>query len=178
MGAIMWRVVKSFFLHVVLMLVALGLIWLVVQGQDALSAAVRLRYQGRSAQALMTVLEDERGRLMMWCFIAFLVSWLASSVFLAASERARPAGEIEARSKIGLWSLMLVVTIAFLMFSAWLNLIESGVSTSLASATFLTAVLIGGVSTVLAYYFATALMVRRVMRPSVPLATALPTTWS
>jgi|GEM_PF-4108179 len=178
MGAIMWRVVKSFFLHVALMLLALGLIWLVVQGQDALSAAVRLRYQGRSAQALLTVLEDQRGRLMMWCFISFLVSWLASSVFLAAAERARPAGEIEAKGKIGLWSLMLVVTIVFVIFTAWLNLIEAGVSASLSSGTFLTAVLIGGIATVLAYYFATGLMVRRVMRPSVPLATALPTTWS
>lgn len=178
MGAIMWRVMKSFFLHLALLLATLGLIWLIVQGQDALSPAVRMRFQGRSAQALLTLVDDERGRLMSWCFIGFLMSWIASSLFLAVAERARPASEAEARRKIGLWSLMLFAVIAFLIFTAWLNLIDAGTSASLASGTFTTALLVGGIGTILAYYLATALMVRQVMRPSVLLASAFPTIWS
>jgi magnesium-transporting ATPase (P-type) len=178
MAAIMMRVIKSFFLHLLILLAALGLVYLIVAGQESLSPELRLRYQGRPPAVLLGLVENARGTLMMWVFTCFLVSWLSSSLFLAMAERSRPANEREAANKKGLWAGMLVVTLAAIAFTAWLNLIEPGVSIALASGTFMTALLVGGILAVLAYYLATALAVKLVMRPSVPLATAMPSFWS
>jgi len=176
MGAIMWRVAKSFFVHLFFMLPVLLLVYLVVQGQDSLSDSVRATL--KTARSLSTRLADARGELMTWCFAGFLISWLASSLFLASAERASPANEREARSRLGLWSFLLITVIALLAVNYWFSLLGARVNVSLASNTFILAVLIGGFGILLSYYLATGLVVRRVMRPSVPLAAGLPTFWS
>jgi hypothetical protein len=176
MGAIMWRAAKSFFVHLFMLLLALLLIYFIVQGQDSLSSNVRDTL--KTARSLATRLDDARGELMMWCFVGFLISWLASSLFLASAERAAPANEAEARCRLGLWSFLLILVIAMLGANYWLSLLGAQVNVTLASNTFMAAVLIGGLAVVVAYYFATGLIVKRVMRPSVPLAAGLPTFWS
>lgn len=176
MGALMWRIAKALFVHLPMMLVVLGMIYLVVQGQESLGIAVRQQYAGASSQALLAVLDDARGDILTWCFACFVMSWLAASLFLVSAERARPTNEPEARSRIGLWSFLLLATIAFLFAHGWYSLLRPRLD--LMPGTFIVAVLIAGVGVVLAYYLATGLMVRRVMRPSVPLAAGLPNLWS
>lgn len=176
MGAIMWRVVKSFFVHLPLMLLVLAIIYFICQGQDNLNQAIREQYRGASSRALLTVLGDARGDLMMWCFIGFGFSWLTSSLFLALAERFRPANEHEASSKIGLWSFLLLLTIAVTSVTGWLSLMRA--HSSLLPGSFMAAILVAALGMLAAYYLGTALMVRRVMRPSVPLAAGFPARWS
>jgi hypothetical protein len=175
-GAVMWRVVKSFFVHLPLLLLALLLIYFLCQGQDVLNFVVREQYRGASSRALLTVLGDARGDLMMWCTVAFAVSWLSSSLFLAAAERATPANEVEAGTKLGLWSFLLIVTIVIAVANGWRELARA--QATLMSGTFLSVLVLTGLLVLAAYFLSTGLMVRRVMRPSVPLAAALPTRWS
>lgn len=176
MGAIMWRMVKSLFVHLPLMLLALGAIYFVCQGHESLSQVIREQYRGSSSKALLTVLGDARGDLMKWTFVGFVASWLASCLFLASAERARPANENEAGSKLGLWSFLLIATIAALAAYGWISLTRA--QASLLPGTFMASLLISGLAVLAAYYLSTALMVRRVMRPSVPLAAGLPARWS
>jgi lipid-A-disaccharide synthase-like uncharacterized protein len=176
MGAVMWRIAKAFFVHLPILLLTLGCIYFATSGQDSLSIAVRERYRGASSQALLTVLGDARGDLLTWCAAAFAVSWLASSLFLVAAQRTYPANEAEAGSRIGLWSLLLVVTIGFAVGNGWLALVRARLD--LLTQSFFLAAILGGLGLLLAYYLSTGLMVKRVMRPSVPLAAALPSQWS
>jgi hypothetical protein len=178
MGAIAWRMTKALFIHLAILAVALGLIYLAAQGQESLSAEVRARYQGRSPLALLTVLSDARGELMMWAGVGLLASWLCTSLFVISAERAQPCNDREAASRIGLWSGLLLVALSLQAFYGWLNLLRAGVSGELTPSTFMVAVAVGLIATVVAYWLATGLVVRRVMRPSVPLAAVLPTRWS
>lgn len=176
MGAIMWRMVKSLFVHLPLMLLTLSLIYFICQGQESLSQVIREQYRGASSRALLTVLGDVRGDLLIWTFAGFAISWVASCLFLTTSERTRPANEVEAGSKTGLWSFLLVLTIVGVAANAWLSLARA--QSSLMPGTFMAAILVSGLGVLAAYYLSTALMVRRVMRPSVPLAAGFPTRWS
>lgn len=176
MGAILWRIVKSFFIHLPILLITLALIYFLCDGQESLSLAVREQYRGASSRALTTVIGDARGDLMMWALAGFAISWLTSSLFLAACERSAPANEREARGKLGLWSFLLIATILLAAANGWLSLLRA--QASLLTGTFMAVLLIAGLGILAAYYLATGLMVRRVMRPSVPLAAGLPARWN
>jgi len=178
MGAVMWRLAKSLFVHIAVLVLALLLIYLVARGQESLSAEVLTRYQGRSPAALLTVLADARGEIVTWAAIGIAISWIASAIFLAVAERTTAANEREARRLIGLWAGMLIVTVALLAANSWLRLFSAGITGDLAASTFIACVLIGGLAVLIAYWLSTGLVVKRVMRPSVPLAAALPSFWS
>jgi hydrogenase-4 membrane subunit HyfE len=175
-GAVMWRLAKSFFVHLPMGLLGLVLIYFICQGQDSLNDGVRAQYAGVASRSLLTLLEDARGDLMLWCATAMLVSWILSGFFLSSAERARPANEAEGGASIGLWSFMLILLLVFMAAYGWAKLDRA--QEILLSGTMLLAVAAGALACLVAYYLSTGLMVKRVMRPSVPLAAALPTRWS
>lgn len=178
MAAILQRITKSFAIHLVLLLIALGLVYGVVNGQENLSAAVRLQYEGQSSEVLQQLVADARGRIMTWCLVSFAISWLASSIFLTSAQRTLPANERQAASLRGLWSGLLLVVVIAVAVLAWLRLYSLGVSTDLASGSFMIALVGVGVLVLLAFYLGCGLAVKAAMRPSVPAAGALPGFWS
>ena len=174
MAATLQRITKAFAIHLLLLLAAVGLAYAAVHGEESLSAAIRTQYQDQSADVLLQLVADARGRVIGWLLASFAVGWLASSIFLAAAQRTQPANERQAASRRGLWSGLLIVTVAVTGVLAWLRLFALGVSTDLASSGFMLALIGGGVLVLLAYYLGTGLAVKAAMRPSVPGGTALP----
>ncbi len=178
LAAIVQRIIKSFVVHLVLLLIALVLVYGAVRGQDSLGTAMRMQYDGQSSDVLLQLVADARGRIMTWCLISFGVSWVASSMFLATAQRTQPSNDLHAASRRGLWSVLLLFVVAAMAILAWLRLYGVGVSTDLASGTFLIALIGGAILVLTGFYLGCALAVKASMRPSVPGATALPAFWN
>jgi hypothetical protein len=172
MGGMFGRIARSFFINFFFLLLALGLIFLLVRGIDALSEDVLRRYQTLNSR--LTVVGDTRGRLMIWCVVIFLSSWITSSLFLVSAERVRPENRSQGASRLGLWVVLLILTVGVIAFYSWFGLFRNSILVYLASDSFGPALIGGIILNLLAYYFATGLAVKRTMRPSVPFGEALP----
>lgn len=178
MAATLQRITKAFAVHLLLLIAALGVVYLAVHGQESLSAAVRTQYEGQAEEVMLQMVADARGRIMFWCLTIFITSWLASAVFLAVAERTQPTNIVQAASRRGLWSGLFILLVVIAGVLTWIPMFAREVSSDLASGSFTASLVAGSFLTLLAFYLATALAVKAAMRPSVPGATALPDFWS
>jgi len=171
------RIVKSFFVNLLFLALAVGLVFLMVRGAaGVLTDDFMDRYV--SSTRRLSEVAGARGQLLLWTLAAFGSAWLVSSLFLVSAERASPQNRDQGAARIGLWTMLLVALGVMLAITAWFILFDSPRVANLAPNVF-SLVFIGGILLVLlAYYFATGLAVKRTMRPSVPLGEALPTFWS
>jgi magnesium-transporting ATPase (P-type) len=176
MGGVFGRIGKSFFINALFLLIALGLVFILVRGVDALSEDVLRRYETPNAR--LTIVSDTRSTMMIWCLVIFLTSWITSSLFLVSAERVRPDNRAQGASRLGLWVLLLIVTVAIVAFDVWFSLFRNSILVYLETDAFGPALVGGILLSLLAYYLATGLAVKRTMRPSVPFGEALPTFWS
>jgi hypothetical protein len=172
------RIAKSLGVNILFLLLALGAVYLLVRGADSLSETSRLALRLASAASLDIRVGDARSQLMVWTLAIFVISWLTSSLFLLSAEQARPITREDGKQRMGMWAAMLMLTLGMVGFVAWFTLFHTSVNALLSLYTFGSTIALCVVLNLLAYYLATALAVKRTMRPSVPLGEAMPSFWS
>ena len=178
MSGILGRIAKSFFVNLLFCGLALLTIFLLVRGADSLSDRIRQSLADASLASLLVRVGDYRAQMLLWCLIIFAISWLTSSLFLASAEQVRPENRQQGGSRLGLWVFMLIATLGLLTITAWFNLFRSGLAGFLSFDAFGSVLVVAVLLNVLAFYLATGLVVKQVMRPSVPFAEGLPKFWS
>lgn len=171
------RIAKSFLVNLLLMVIVIGVVFLMIQGVSSLDPTVRAGLTPRRQEARVA---DMRTLMLMWCLVAFLISWIASSLFLAVAERTLPSHVAEARSRMTLWTILLFTTIALLALTCWLILFQgrTGISEYITFENWGPVLIVSIVLSLISYYLATGLAVKTSMRPSVPLGEAFPRFWS
>jgi hypothetical protein len=167
------RVFWSLLIHMGFILTATVLVYFLGGSENALLEAVRTQYADDPA-----TLEEIRSaavwKIIDWIVLSLAVSWILSSIWLLLAESQRPRSYQEGGSRRGLWVIFLVISLAAMTFIGWVVIWGNHVQGDLASAVLTASMLILGVSVLLVYWVATAVSVKTVMRPSVPLSNLLP----
>jgi ABC-type spermidine/putrescine transport system permease subunit I len=179
-GEVLLRLLKAFFVHALLGAAAAAAAMFATAHFTDASQAVSDKFKGTEAadSGVRASLDLARTHLIGWVALATLVAFLASGLFIAAAQarRARNAGD--GASRMSLWAALFFLTIAALGLSWWQLVSSSGVTTALASDSYLTALLVTIASVLLGYWLATGLAVTATMRASVPLCVLLPKGWN
>jgi magnesium-transporting ATPase (P-type) len=167
------RIFWALLIHVGWFILAAGLLYVAGAGESALSDATRDQYRDNPA-LIDQIRTDALWHLLNWAFLSLAASWLLASLWLFIAERQRPRTPAEGAAKRGLWVILLLVTLAAMAAIGWSRLAQTGVTMDLAASTMTTGILTVSFTVLLAYFTATAMSVKQVMRPSVPFSSILP----
>jgi hypothetical protein len=156
-------------IHIVGAVLGVGVIWALMQTDDSLAASLVSRMIN-SPDALQRVREDSMGHVWLWCVGSILVGLVFAIAWVVLMERVTPVDADEARSGLGSWAGLFVLTVIGFVAVGYVQVVVSGQSAFLNPS----AVAMGGLAsliiTVLAYYLGTLVGVKRTMRLSVPFA--------
>lgn len=119
---------------------------------------------------LAPYLDDVRRSLTSLSLIAIALSLVLAVGWLVVVQRDPPYGEETARSKLGLWVILLVALVLGIGGLVWLRFLDDPVSGFVEATIGTTALLLLPLVATLAYWVSTAAFVRPASRPSVPLA--------
>lgn len=167
------RVFWTLVVHLVLFLVLFGLIYFLGGGEDAVATAVRNQYQD-NPDTLNAIRSAAVWLLIHGCALAMAWSWVMSGIFLLAAERQRPSGPSEGAALLPLWVWMLVINLAGFALMTWSIVWRAASRLDLAPWMLNSGLLLTLFGVLLAYFLGTALAVKTVMRPSVPLSGLVP----
>jgi hypothetical protein len=167
------RVFSSLLVHIGFVAVAAGLVYFLGSSENAVLEAVRTQYADDPA-ALEEIRSGAVWKLIDWILLSLTASWALSSLWLLLAERQKPRTYEEGASHRGLWILFLLLSLAATAAIGWVRIWSSHVLGDLAANVVSGGMLILALSVLLAYWAATAVSVKTVMRPSVPLCNLLP----
>ena len=167
------RFLGSFLIHAVLCSLTYSLItfWLTAHFEDA---SEKLRSDYPLESDVTSFLGEAASNLTEWCLISFLVSFLASCLFLYQAQVSRPRNPGEGATRKTSWIILFFVCLAGLSILWWEYVSIAEVQASLMSGNYQSALGAVAISTLLAYFLGTLLFVKLTMRPSVPLGNRLP----
>jgi hypothetical protein len=166
------RVALSTAIHIVAAVTGIGLIWLLMNGNNSLAASVVERLIDNPI-SLQSIREEAVGHIWLWCGLSVLIGYLLSSIWIVLAERVMPHDHSGARSQTGSWAALFVATVIGFAVVGYIQVVGSGLTR------FLTAhsVAIGGLASLLitcfAFYLGTLFGVKRTMRASVPFAPSI-----
>lgn len=167
------RILKAFGLHLVVFILFGLAIYFLSSGETALSETIRTNFADNPEQ-LRQIGEDAVWQLLTWCLLALAASWIIASLWLFTAERCRPAVPAEGSSRLGSWAVGLFATLAAAAVIGWRLVWSRGVSADFSSGTLFLGMVLVIVAVLLAYYLATAMFVKLVMKRSVPFSSLLP----
>ncbi len=175
MGKIVQRILGSLGVHLVLGGIALALVYYLTSHLEDASETLRGSVDGtEDAQtSIMTYLASAQQDLMQWTLFCFGFGWLLSCLFLLLANRDNPASENQGARKLGVWAGLLFILIAYVGLIWWRQLSMPDVAASIMFGNYATALAVGIVATLLAFWLGSALFVKKSMKPSVPLAVTL-----
>lgn len=168
----MRAVLTSLLVHLAAVLVAVLAVGAAARGQAALAADLQQRLADNPG-GLAIRLEDARAALTLWAALAVAGSFACAAGWLVLANRLQPLGDEEARKPFGGWVGGLLLALLLAGVTAWLIPLKRLSFDDLAPGTTQAAVAAVLVSVIAGYWIATALGVKRVLRPAVPLADAL-----
>ncbi len=168
-------VLGAFAIHLVFGLMAFGLAFMFTSEFNSASESLlaELADADDAEAQVLAYLLAARDQLVGWIWPAMGVSFLSSILFLGLAQQTMPGTQVEAQSKKGLWTGLMLGMLLFAIIS-WYFLVaapEAGFAllfTNYAMILALTFLLV-----LLGYYLSTAMFVKSTMVPSVPGATLL-----
>ncbi len=167
------RVFWTLVVHVIVFLVLFGLLYFMFGGQDAMSDQLRNQYSD-NPDALDSIRSATMWRIIRAGALIMSWSWIMSALWLLIAERQRPSTPAQGASMTAAWVIFLVVTLIGYTAMSWWVVWRSTASIDLAPWVFSTGAIVIFFAAFLAYYFGTAISVKTVMRPSVPLSGLIP----
>ena len=165
-------VLGAFAIHLVFALLIMGLVFFFTSSFDDASEQLLLQLgEAEDAEAqVLSYLSTARGELMTWVFPVLGIGWLASIVFLIRAEMAMPGTPREGAAHKGFWTILMLVAMIMGVVMWYINLSVPQVGYALQSGNYAIILFSGFAAILLAYFFSTALFVKKSMRASVPLA--------
>lgn len=170
------RSIKAFGLHLLLGLIAFGVIYWLTNGFESASEQLRNKMVDTDdvEAAVLVELAEARFTLMQWAFISLTVSWITTTVFLYAAQRHEPRSDAEAQQRFGVWGTLLILTLGLSAFLWWRWVSLAQIALALMSDHYTMILATSFAATALGYYLSTALFVKNAAKPSVPGARAFP----
>ncbi len=172
MSTAMRAILTSLLVHLAAGLLAVAAVGLAAKGQGALSADLQQRLADNPG-GLAIRLEDARAALMLWAAAALACAFVCATGWLLLVDRLEPLGDAETRRPFGGWVGGLLLSLGLLGLTAWAIPGRRLAFDDLAPGATQAAVAAVLIATLAGYWIATALGVKRVLRPAVPLADAL-----
>lgn len=165
-------ILASLLVHLLAAGLAVAAVGLAAKGQGALAADLQQRLADNPG-GLAIRLEDARAALMLWAALAVGGGFLVATGWLLLTDRIEPLGDAETRRPFGGWVGGLLLTLGLVAVLAWAVPGRRLAFDDLAPTTTQAATAAVLLAALLGYWVATALGVKRVLRPAVPLADML-----
>lgn len=169
----MIRALWSFLIHLVIGLLAAGVVLLLTRDQDALAGELLGQLFNNPEQ-----LDARRGAVAAAAFmtlgVSMLVSWLASAAFLLASDGFRPDVARRSSAMMGPWFLLLLLALAGIGVALWWQVWASALNFDFNTGRLVGVGAVSFFAVLIAYYLGTGLPVKNEVKASVPFAVLLP----
>jgi len=167
------RLVISMLIPVLIGIVISLVVYLLYADESSLSEAVRQRFSD-DPLTISEALSTAYWEIVFWCALSIVLGIVFSSMWLVIAERQRPANRTEGASMLSLWLMFFVLNVLGMMIIGYIRVWSNPVSNDLTSGVLIQASLLVAFGTALAYFLATAIGVKTVMRPSVPGSGVMP----
>lgn len=169
----MIRAFWSFLIHLVVGLLAFGVVMLLTNDQDTLKSDL-LGQLFNNPDQLEARRQALAGAAVMGLAVAMAWSWLTSAIFLLVSNGFRPGVASHSQRLMGLWCGLLFLALAGIAAVGWWQIWAGALNFDFNTARLAA---VGGVTFVavlIAYYLGTGLPVKNEVKASVPFAVLLP----
>lgn len=170
----MKRLIFSFGIHLLVGLIAAGVIYLLTKDQNVLAQSI-IEQLYDDPDVLDATRQGVQSASFATLIAALGSSWIASAAFLLWSNAYRPKAGRYSGAMMGPWFAFLLVALAGVGGAAWWQIWMSALNFEFNPARLTTVAIVSGLGVLVAYYLATALSIKNELKASVPLAVLLPT---
>lgn len=173
MGNIVRGALGALGVHLAGLAVALGFAWLWTNDFGDASQEITVREDGSTAN-VAEVLADLNDAfsvvVIQWLVPVFIIGLICALLFLIRSAGAEAAETPQRAALKPLWTVLLFVDVILAIVLCWINVISPDAAYAMISGSSALLLVFGVVLVLLAYFLSTALFVKTLMVPSVPLA--------
>lgn len=180
MSSAIVRIGKGLIVHMLLAVIAIGIIWLMVNSFDDASQSLRDQFADAAddGESVLSYVADARGKLIEWAVAAMAVGWLLASLFVSIADRREVRGYEDSDSmKSHWWGLGVSMVLAGIGL-LWFQVIATDVMLNVESGSLWISVAAVAFLALLSFFIATAWCVKLTMKRSVPLSGLIPDSWN
>lgn len=173
MGNIIRGSLGALAIHLAGLAVSFGFVWLWTNDFGDASQEVTVLEDGSTASVseVLADLDSAFSAVVMdWMIPVFIIGLICALLFLIRSAGAQAAHAPERAALKPFWTVLLFVDLVLAVFLCWLKIISSDAAFAMSSGNSTMLLILSTVLLLLAYFLSTALLVKTLMVPSVPLA--------